>query len=177
MVKGAEYWIETLRLAEHPEGGFYRRTYVSGEEVRPERLPERFSGPRPFSSAIYYLLPGDRTSAFHRIKSDELWHFYAGSPLTICIIDKEGELREKRLGNDPGKGEAFQHCIEAGNWFGAVVNDRGSYSLVGCTVAPGFDFEDFELADPDRLAELYPQHRTLIELLCPGNLRRSVPHS
>lgn len=169
MAKDAAYWIETLRLEEHPEGGFFKRTYAAGEEIRHEHLPERFSGPRTFSSAIYYLLPGDRTSTFHRLKSDEMWHFYAGSPLILFILDKEGRLQIKRLGNDPAKGEAFQHWIEAGDWFGAMVSDPGSYSLVGCTVAPGFDYADFELADPEELLELYPQHRVLIAHLCRSN--------
>jgi uncharacterized protein len=165
MVKEAAYWIETLRLEEHPEGGYYRRTYRAREEICREHLPERFSGPRAISSAIYYLLPGGCVSAFHRLKSDEMWHFYTGSALIVYVLDGDGRLVEKRLGADPERGEAFQHLIEAGNWFGAVVTDPASYSLVGCTVAPGFDFEDFEMADPSELMERYPEHRALIARL------------
>jgi len=165
MVKEAVHWIETLRLAEHPEGGYYRRTYRAREEILREHLPKRFSGPRAFSSAIYYLLPGNRVSAFHRLKSDEMWHFYAGSPLIVYILDSGGRMVEKRLGNDPERGEAFQQLIEAGKWFGAAVSDPASYSLVGCTVAPGFDFEDFEMADPVELMETHPEHRDLVARL------------
>lgn len=162
MMKEAAYWIETLRLAEHPEGGYFRRTYRAKEEILQEHLPARYSGPRVFSSAIYYLLPGDRVSAFHRLRSDEMWHFYAGSPLIIYVIEPDGRLVEKRLGNNPGRGESFQHLMEAGNWFGAAVTDPASYALVGCTVAPGFEYEDFEMARLEELTALFPEHRSLL---------------
>ena len=163
----ARYWIEKLRLEEHPEGGFFRRTYQSSESTSAECLPDRFGGRRAFSSAIYYLLPGDRVSAFHRIKSDELWHFYAGAPLVISVLDTTGRLSTLRLGRDPDRGESFQAVAPAGHWFGAAVTDPASYCLVGCTVSPGFEYEDFELARRDNLLARFPQHRGLIEQLTP----------
>jgi uncharacterized protein len=165
MQKEAGYWIEKLELEEHPEGGFFRRTYRSSERVAAACLPERFGGPRIFSSAIYYLLPGDRVSAFHRIKSDEMWHFYTGAPLVIYALDESGTLSTTLLGRNFERGETFQALVRAGLWFGAAVSDPESFSLIGCTVAPGFEFEDFELARRDDLLTLYPEHCPLIQRL------------
>ena len=159
-MKDACYWIEKLELARHPEGGYFRETYRSDEVVSAAGLPARFGAPRAFSTAIYFLLPGNECSAFHRIKSDELWHFYAGSGLTIHIIEPNGTYTH--LGLD---GEHFQALVRADWWFGATVDDPQSFSLVGCTVAPGFDFADFELAGRDAIIELFPQHRAIIERL------------
>jgi len=165
----AGYWIEKLKLIEHPEGGWYVRTYRSPLRVDTERLPAPFSGAgsRVLSSAIYYLLESPRYSAFHRIKSDEMWHFYAGSALTLYVIDETGGLSLLQLGRNPEKGEAFQRMVKAGCWFGALVNELDSYTLAGCTVTPGFEYEDFEMADRKALLERYPQHRWIIEKLTP----------
>jgi hypothetical protein len=165
LVRDADYWIERLGLAEHPEGGYFRRTYRSNEEISLDGLPSRFSGPRAFSTSIYFLLKGGQFSALHRIKSDELWHFYAGSSLTIHAIDQVGGLTRMKLGSDLENGEAFQRLVAARCWFGATVDDPASYSLVGCTVAPGFDFQDFELGNRKALTDQYPQHRSVIERL------------
>jgi hypothetical protein len=161
----ARYWIEKLHLMKHPEGGYYVRTYFSREWIEKEHLPPRFSGSRPFSTAIYYLLPGDELSAFHRIHSDEMWHFYAGSTLILHILDSEGRVTERKLGRDFDSGERFQQLVEAGCWFAATVEDNASYSLVGCTVAPGFNYEDFEFADREALMARHPEHRELIRSL------------
>jgi predicted cupin superfamily sugar epimerase len=158
---GAE-WIAALRLAPHPEGGFYRETYRASETVAAEHLPGRFGGARVHSTAIYFLLPGDQISALHRIKSDEVWHFYAGSPLTLTLIHPDGGLEEARLGPDVERGERFQALVPAGAWYGAQVGDSRSYALVGGTVAPGFDFADFELGDRAALLARFPQHRATI---------------
>lgn len=165
MTKDAAYWIEKLGLLRHPEGGYYRETYRSDEVVERGALPSRFTGLRPFSTAIYFLLNGDDTSAFHRIKSDELWHFYSGSPLAIHVIDQNGEYTPIKLGCAPEQGEYFQAVVKAGSWFGASLCKPRSYALVGCTVAPGFDFDDFEMGTRDELLRLYPAHRTIIEKL------------
>jgi hypothetical protein len=162
MNEEARYWIEKLNLVKHPEGGYYVRTYFAREWIEKEHLPPRFSGSRPFSTAIYYLLPGDDFSAFHRIQSDEMWHFYAGSPLTLHILDSDGRASEKNLGPSFDRGESFQHLIEAGCWFAATVRDVTSFSLVGCTVAPGFNYEDFEFGGRETLTAQYPDHRELI---------------
>jgi predicted cupin superfamily sugar epimerase len=164
-MKDASYWIERLELEEHPEGGYFRETHRSIETIRGEHLPERYGGDRRFSTAIYFLIMGGRPSRLHRLKSEEIWHFYTGSPVTVHIINAEGKRSRVRLGDHPEEGEVFQGIIHAGAWFGAVVDDPGSYALVGCTVAPGFDFRDFEIGDRASLLELYPQHRDLIDLL------------
>jgi predicted cupin superfamily sugar epimerase len=161
----ARYWIERLNLRPHPEGGWFRETYRSTEIIRREHLPPRFTGDRCFATAIYYLLQGDDFSALHRIRQDEGWHFYDGAPLTLHLIDPEGASSTCLLGRDPESGEAPQALAPAGWLFAATVNDRTSYSLVGCTVAPGFDFADFELVDRGRLLQQYPQHRGVIEKL------------
>jgi hypothetical protein len=158
-------WIERLNLLKHPEGGYYVRTYFAREWIEKEHLPPRFGGSRPFSTAIYYLVPGDEFSAFHRIQSDEMWHFYAGSPLTLHILDSEGRLTEKVLGRDVESGESFQVVVEAGCWFAATVHDASSYSLAGCTVAPGFSYDDYELARCEDLTARYPLHADLIRRL------------
>ena len=164
-MKDAVYWIRNLGLIEHPEGGYFREIYRSPEAISKDSLPARYQGGRSFSTSIYFLLMRDQFSALHRLKSDELWHFYMGSPLTIHIVDEDGNYSTTKLGRDLEKGEVFQTAIEAGSWFGAAVDDVFSYSLVGCTVAPGFDSADFELGDREELSKRYPEHRTIIERL------------
>ncbi|NTU50263.1 MAG: cupin domain-containing protein [Desulfobulbaceae bacterium] len=164
-MKSADYWINHLNLTKHPEGGYFKESYRATESVEGEHLPPRFTGSRAFSTAIYFLLTGNECSRFHRIKSDEGWHFYTGSGLTIYIIDKTGKLSSIKLGDNPDAGEVFQAVVPAECWFGAVVNDPGAYTLVGCTVSPGFDFHDFELADRTPLIAQYPEHREIIKKL------------
>ena len=154
-------WIEQLGLEKHPEGGWYRESYRSSENILSAGLPERFDGERSFCTSIYFLLSGDAFSALHRIKQDELWHFYAGDRLTVHVIDRAGRYSEKKLGSKLDQGESFQHVVEAGDWFGASVSADG-YALVGCTVAPGFDFADFDMPGRDFLLNLFPQHREII---------------
>ena len=158
-------WIQTLDLAPHPEGGYFRETYRSAETIEASHLPARFGGPRAHSTAIYFLLPCDQVSTLHRIKSDEVWHFYTGSVLTLTLIHPNGRLEAVRLGPDPERGEAFQAIVPAGCWYGAAVDDRSTYALVGGTVSPGFDFADFELADRAALLARFPQHREAIRRL------------
>ncbi|MCS6949397.1 MAG: cupin domain-containing protein [bacterium] len=160
----AQYWISVLGLQPHPEGGYYRETYRSEQRLMGCCL-HGHEGPRVAATAIYFLLPGGEFSALHRLRSDEMWHFYTGSSLTLHIIDDEGNLSQVKLGTNPQKGESFQAVVRAGCWFGATVDDPEGYALVGCTVAPGFEFEDFELGDRQQLLERYPQHRDLIERL------------
>lgn len=164
-MKDADYWIEKLGLVKHPEGGHYREVYRSKEMIHENALPTRYNGKRSFSTSIYFLLRGNEVSHLHRLKSDELWHFYAGSSLTIHVIDPGGKHIEIILGSDFEKGEFFQATIEEGCWFGATVNDPSSYSLLGCTVAPGFEFGDFEIGQREELIRLYPEHKLIIERL------------
>ncbi len=237
----AQYWIEKLRLVPHPEGGYFRQTYKSelmveaatskgsdpGESHSFARNVKRVGRPeicgaRAASTAIYFLLEGENFSAFHRLRSDEMWHFYAGSALIVHVIDAEGEYSSILLGNDAERGEVFQAVVKAGCWFASEIardslpsagSDGGptsrktgekrgtppvgsdgdptsretgekrgtplssqydeseahpTYALVGCTVAPGFEFEDFELARREELARAHPRHRKLIERLTRG---------
>jgi predicted cupin superfamily sugar epimerase len=157
----ADDWIVRLALLRHPEGGWYRETYRAAERVEAAALPTRFGGDRVFSTAIYYLLRSGERSALHRIKSDEIWHHYAGDPVTLWLLEAPGAAREIRLG---GEGEP-QALVPAGVWYGARVVDGGAYALMGGTVAPGFEFADFELADRATLLSRWPAHRALIEAL------------
>ena len=165
MRKDAAYWIRKLSLRPHPEGGYYRQTYRADLVLAKKSLPHGFSGPRPASTAIYFLLEGENFSAFHRLRSDEMWHFYVGSPLVVHVIESDGRHSKIELGNDPEAGEALQAVVEAGCWFASSVKGGKSFALVGCTVAPGFDFEDFELAKRDELSRRYPDHRDLVKKL------------
>jgi hypothetical protein len=159
------YWIDKLQLEPHPEGGFYRETYRAPLQIEKSALPETFHGPRNASTAIYFLIDGENFSAFHRIAADEMWHFYAGSALAVEIIDPAGRHSQILVGSDPDAGEAFQAVVPAGCWFASHVEDGRSFSLVGCTVAPGFDFADFEIAQCTQLVAQYPQHSELIRRL------------
>jgi uncharacterized protein len=165
MPKSAQYWIDKLNLIAHPEGGYYRETYRSELSIPREGLPPQFPGPRLVSTAIYFLLDGENFSAFHRLRSDELWHFYAGSPITVHVIEPDGGYSEIQLGGDPDAGDLLQAAVKAGHWFASRVRDPKAFALAGCTVAPGFDFADFELGKREDLVRLYPQHRNLIESL------------
>lgn len=165
-MKSATYWVEKYNLLPHPEGGYYAETYRSSEGINKDALPERFTGNRTFSTGIYFLLEANDFSAFHRIKSDEMWHFYAGEALDIFVIYPEtGNLEIIKLGSNPDNGETFQAVVPAGTWFGSRPAMGSSYSLVGCTVAPGFDFEDFEMAERNILTNLFPQHEKMIQEL------------
>lgn len=162
-MKSPTDYIQTLNLRPHPEGGWYRETYRAAETIPPQGLPARFGAARSFATAIYFLLTADTFSALHRLKADEMWHFYAGSALTVHVIEPAGEHRVLRLGAAIDRGESFQAMVPAGCWFGGRVEAQGGFALVGCTVAPGFDFADFEMGRRDELVRRYPAHKELIE--------------
>jgi predicted cupin superfamily sugar epimerase len=164
-MSSAHDWIETLGLKPHPEGGWFRETYRSDEAVARAALPSRFTGDRAFSTAIYYLLEGEEFSALHRIRQDEVFHFYDGCGLTLHVIDPAGDYATIRLGRDPAGDAVPQAVVPAGCVFGATVSVPGSFALVGCTVATGFDFADFELPERAELCRRFPQHRAVIERL------------
>ena len=156
--------IRRFGLQPHPEGGFFRETYRSKAGVARQGSDET----RSASTAIYYLLADGAHSAWHRIKSDEVWHFYAGEPMYVHVLDEAGHLRSHRLGNALTHPDAvFQMVVPAGQWFAAECADPAGYALVGCTVAPGFEFSEFELASVDVLLEAYPAHRDVIARLGP----------
>jgi hypothetical protein len=158
--------VEKYSLQPHPEGGWYSQTYQSAEVIPVFGLPARFNGDRPFSTAIYFLLEKGNFSAFHRIKSDELWHFYAGGPLHIYVIDERGGMSLTTLGNDTDSCQLFQYMVPAGCWFASMPAPGTEFSFVGCTVAPGFDFADFELAEAEELIKRYPLNTEVINQLC-----------
>ncbi|WP_439506342.1 cupin domain-containing protein [Sediminibacterium sp.] len=156
--------IQFYQLVPHPEGGFYKETYRSNETIPANSLPERFNGDRNYATAIYFLLVEYSFSAFHRIQSDECWHFYAGDSVTIHVLHPDRRYELIKLGSNITMGEQYQAVVPAGAWFASKTN--GKYSLVGCTVAPGFDFVDFELAKAAELANQFPTQVTLIKSFC-----------
>ena len=155
--------VRLLDLQPHPEGGYYRESF---------RAPLVLSGlphgaPRSASTAIYFLLPADTFSAFHRVRSDEIWHHYDGDPLALHIIDKAGAYERILLGHNLSAGERPQAVVPADSWQAAELLGE-NFSLCGCTVAPGFDFADFELAGRNELAAQFPEHSALITRLTRG---------
>ena len=161
----AAYWIRSLQLMPHPEGGFYREVYRCSETLSRKALPARYAGARACSTSIYFLLRGRDVSRFHRLASDEIWHFYAGSSLTLHIIDPKGAYQSVLLGVDGRRRQQPQLVIKRHHWFAAIVDNPREYTLMGCTVAPGFDFADFELADRDTLVRRCPGKAALIQRL------------
>ena len=153
----AQEIIEKLQLKSHPEGGYYKETYRSEQKIE---LVEGAS--RNLSTTIYYLLEKDNKSHFHRIKSDEFWFFHQGEAMEIVFLEDQ-KMNVINLGNNLNKGEVPQAWIPANTWFAASVKEGKGYSLVSCTVAPGFDFNDFELAKKENLIQEFPQFETIIE--------------
>jgi len=162
----AEHFIQHLQLQPHPEGGFFKETYRSPGIIPANCLTSDFSGERSYSTAIYFLLKQGDYSAFHRIASDECWHFYEGGTLLIHIIDKQGNYSCVQLGRKIHEGEVFQFVVPALCWFASEPAPGSEFSLVGCTVSPGFDFADFEMADKKALSKQYPEHSSIIHRLC-----------
>ena len=160
----AQHYIEHLQLLPHPEGGYYKESYRSPGSIPGSCLPG-FAGDRSFSTAIYFLLEQGDFSAFHRIKSDECWHFYEGGTLLIHVLQNGGYACNK-LGKEISKGEVLQFVVPAGAWFASEPADGISFALVGCTVAPAFDFGDFEMAKKESLVQEFPEHTSLINRLC-----------
>ena len=157
--------VKQLELEPHPEGGYFKETYRSEGSIPLGSLSSKFDGDRNYSTGIYYLLQSEDFSSFHRIHQDEMWHFYSGDALEITMISEDGVLRSIQLGQDLGNGDVFQFTVPKQYWFAARVTIPNSYALVGCTVAPGFDFRDFELADRDELIAQFPQHQDVITSL------------
>ncbi len=157
MLPEAQQWIERLQMQPHPEGGYYQETYKSSGSITKLN--------RSYATGIYYLLLEDAFSAFHRIKSDEMWHFYVGETLEIAVLYPDGLLKIHRLGPNWEQGDRFQLVVPANHWFASRVADTTTYALVGCTVSPGFDFRDFEMADQEKLLDEFPQHEAVIREL------------
>jgi predicted cupin superfamily sugar epimerase len=161
----AQEIINKFELTEHPEGGFYKETYRSNGIIKNENLTDAFVGDRNYSTSIYFLLTSEKFSAFHKINQDEIWHFYKGTTLKLHVISPNGDYSFVLVGNDIENDEQLQFVVPATYWFAAEVIKENSYAFTGCTVAPGFDFNDFVLPKREELITLFPQHTEIITKL------------
>lgn len=161
----AQAIIQQLELQEHPEGGYFKETYRSDEIIPNSSLDAKYIGDRNYCTGIYFLLTSEKFSAFHKVNQDEMWHFYKGNSLKLHMITPEGAYSFVMIGNDLEKGEVPQYTVKGGDWFAAEVPESNAYALVGCTVAPGFDFADFVLPKREGLTTLFPHHKAIIHKL------------
>lgn len=159
--------IQLLELQPHPEGGFFRETYRCADSVSGPSLPERYGAEqtRSVSTAIYYMLTENNFSTMHRVQSDEIYHFYLGSPLEMLLLYESGSSEIIHIGSDVTAGQRPQFVIPRGVWQGSRVLSPGKFALVGATVAPGFDFADFEEGTRSELGAKYPDRFQLIQEL------------
>jgi hypothetical protein len=155
--------IALLNLKPHPEeGGYFVETYRSEEVLSPEALPDRYGGQRCCYTAIYYLLTADTTSSIHRLRSDEIFHFYLGDPVEMLHLWPDGSGKVLLLGTDMVAGMRPQVTVPRGVWQGARLRPGGRFALLGTTVSPGFEYEDYETGQRDWLVRTYPDFRDLI---------------
>ena len=161
----AQRIVRSLNLQPHPEGGYFKETYRSKGSISEADLPDSMTGRRNYATAIYYLLESGDFSAFHKIRQDETWHFYKGAVLRLHVISPEGTYSLINIGSDIEAGEVPQFTVAAEHWFAVEVGEANSFSLAGCTVAPGFDFADFLMPSASEMIELFPQHAELIQRL------------
>ncbi|HQB84240.1 MAG TPA: cupin domain-containing protein [Candidatus Rifleibacterium sp.] len=159
----AQNWIDALKMQPHPEGGWFAEVFRAAGTIAASALPGHV-GARPFLTSIYFMLVPGSVSRFHRLKSDEIWYHHAGGSLNIHQIDAAGNYSVARLGCNLAAGEKLQVVVPAGVWFGATLSGDEE-ALVGCAVAPGFDFADFEMPDRSAMLKLFPQHAPIIERL------------
>ena len=158
----ADQLIALLDLKPHPEGGYYKETYRSSETISEEALPSRYKGRRCFGTAIYYLLTAQTFSAMHRVRSDEIFHFYSGDPVEMLQLWPDGSGRVAILGSDVLNGMQPQVVVDRGVWQGARLLKGGKFALLGTTVSPGFEFADYESGRRKELVKSYPQFRELV---------------
>ncbi len=161
----AEYIIKKLALKPHPEGGYYREIYRSEEKINSLALPKRYGGDRNFSTSIYYLLKEGEYSRLHRLKSDEIYHFYLGASVEIFLVYPKGKIETKILGNNLEEGEYPQIIVPKNVWQGLRLVGNGLFSLMGTTVSPGFDYNDFELGDEKKLQKIIKINKKIREFL------------
>jgi predicted cupin superfamily sugar epimerase len=162
----AEELIRRLNLQAHPkEGGFFRETYRAAEDLPASALPKRYGAARSAGTAIYYLLTSQTVSALHRLASDEIFHFYLGGPVRMLRLFPDGRGEEVILGTDLEKGQQPQVIVPRGVWQGSLLEPDSDFALLGCTVAPGFDYADYEHGDRAALLERYPSFAELIRHL------------
>jgi predicted cupin superfamily sugar epimerase len=158
-MKDAKYWVNELKLLQHPEGGFYKEVYRSEKSFIPSEIGEK----RNYITSIYFLIEAGNVSHFHSIQQDELWYYHAGAPLCVYRIIDDGTLECIKIGPNPEQGEVLQAMVPANSIFGS--KSSGEFSLVSCVVAPGFDFADFKLHYKTELLQKYPQHKDIIDAL------------
>ncbi|MEZ7891062.1 MAG: cupin domain-containing protein [Candidatus Wallbacteria bacterium] len=166
----AEEIIKFLNLKPHPEGGFFLETYRSDEAYEKKSLPERYDGDRSYGTAIYYMLTADTFSVMHRLKSDEIFHFHMGDSVEMLILPPEGKGRGQiiTMGHDIKSGEKLQVMVPRDYWQGMRLKDGGKYALFGTTVAPGFEYSDYEESKCEPLAKKYPEFTDMIKKLTRG---------
>lgn len=153
--------MRLLDLEKHPEeGGWFRETWRS-QETAPADVLVAHGAPRSVGTAIYYLLTPDTFSEMHRLPGDEVFHFYAGDAVDLLRLDPDGSSRIERLGNDLGAGERPQVVVPGGVWQGSALAEGGThgFALLGTTMAPGFDFADYERGGFEELAAGWPERR------------------
>jgi predicted cupin superfamily sugar epimerase len=162
----SERLIALLNLTPLPiEGGYFSQTYLASEQIAAAALPGRYTGARPFGSAIYYLLHGAEFSALHRLQSDEVYHFYLGDPVEMLLLYPDGHHRVEILGPNLEQAQGLQLVVPHGVWQGSHLLAAGGWALLGTTMAPAYQQEDFEPGDRATLLRQYPQARALIEVL------------
>lgn len=173
----AQAWIRRLNLKPHAEGGWFREIYRSPETVAKAALPARFPGDRAMGTSIYFLLASGQMSHFHRLRADEIWHLYEGGPAVLHVLTPAGGYVRLVLGRDAEHGQAHQQILPAGCWFGAELVPGAPFLLAGCTLAPGFEYADFELGRRGELIAAYPAQADLVGRLTPpgGSLPEERP--
>lgn len=157
--------IDLFNLKQHPEGGYFKETYRSKETINVKDLNHHFKSDRNYCTSIYFLLTSDKCSAFHKINQDEIWHFYTGSSLKLHQISPKGIYKCIKIGNNFSNDEVPQYTVPAHYYFAAEVIQKNAFSFVGCTVSPGFDFNDFELPSYSTLSKKFPEHASIIKQL------------
>jgi uncharacterized protein len=164
----ADELIALLNLKPHPEeGGFFRETYRSADRLAAAHLPPRYQGDRSASTAIYYLLTPTSISALHRVATDEVFHFYLGDPVRMLQLGPGKTAREIILGSDVAAGQQLQVVVPCGIWQGSLLEPSGRFALFGCTVAPGFEYEDYEHGNRAELTAQFPEHAEMVRRLTP----------
>ena len=154
--------IKHFKLKKHPEGGYYKEVYRSENTIDKNCLDNSFSGDRNYCTSIYFLMTSENFSAFHKINQDEIWHFYKGTALKLHMISPDGKYSFVNIGSDFQNNDVFQFTVPAKHYFAAEVIKKNSFAFVGCTVAPGFDFDDFYLPKRDELLNQFPNHKDII---------------
>jgi uncharacterized protein len=157
--------IKMLNLKPHPEGGYFIEIKKSDEFFPAKSLPERYKGERAFYTSIYYMLVGENKSHFHKVNSDETWYFHTGSSVTIHMLSETNGYSKVILGNNVLENEHLQFTVPQGVWFSAELNDKNSFGLFSCNVAPGFEYADFELGKREHLIKLFPDYEKVINEL------------